>query len=48
LNWVRDLIFDETALLGTNEQEQVIRRGLAEDAAKTVVLRLEAIEPSAE
>lgn len=48
LNWVRDFIFDETALLGTNEQEQVIRRGLAEDAAKTVVLRLEAIEPSAE
>ena len=48
LNWVRDFIFDETALLGTNEQEQVIRRGLAEDAAKTIVLRLETIEPDAE
>lgn len=48
LNWVRDFIFDETALLGTNEQEQVIRRGLAEDAAKTVVLRLETIEPQAQ
>ena len=48
LNWVRDFIFDETALLGTNEQEQVIRRGLAEDAAKTIVLRLETIEPQSE
>lgn len=48
LNWVRDFVFDETALLGTNEQEQVIRRQLADDAAKTVVLRLETIEPQSD
>ncbi|MGR8947502.1 MAG: LPS-assembly lipoprotein LptE [Gammaproteobacteria bacterium] len=46
LNWLRDFVFDETALLGTNEQESVIRRELAEDAAKTIVLRLETIDPS--
>ena len=45
LSWLRDFVFDETALLGTNEQESVIRRELAEDAAKTIVLRLETIEP---
>ena len=45
LSWLRDFVFDETALLGTNEQETVIRRELAEDAAKTIVLRLETIEP---
>ena len=45
LSWLRDFVFDETALLGTNEQERVIRRELAEDAAKTIVLRLETIEP---
>ena len=44
LNWVRDFTFDETALLGSDEQENVIRRELAEDAAKTIVLRLETIE----
>ncbi|MEM7465463.1 MAG: LPS assembly lipoprotein LptE [Pseudomonadota bacterium] len=46
LNWIRDFVFDETALLGTNEQENVIRRELAEDAAKTIVLRLETVEPA--
>ena len=48
LQWVRDFIFDETALLGTTEQELVIRRELAKDAAKTILLRLETIEPEAE
>lgn len=47
LSWTRDFVFDETALLGTIEQESVIRRELAEDAAKTIVLRLEAIDPGA-
>ena len=45
LNWQRDFVFDETALLGTNEQQSVIQRELAEDAAKTIVLRLETVEP---
>ena len=45
LDWQRDFVFDETALLGTNEQQNVIERELAEDAAKTIVLRLETIEP---
>ena len=45
LNWQRDFVFDETALLGTNEQQNVIQRELAEDAAKTIVLRLETVEP---
>lgn len=45
LNWQRDFVFDETALLGTNEQQGVIQRELAEDAAKTIVLRLETVEP---
>ena len=44
LNWQRDFVFDETALLGTNEQQSVIQRELAEDAAKTIVLRLETVE----
>ena len=44
--WQRDFVFDETALLGSTEQQQVIRQELAEDAAKTIVLRLETVEPS--
>ena len=47
LTWTRDFVFDETALLGTTEQENVIRRELADDAAKTIVLQLEAIDPGA-
>ena len=46
LDWQRDFVFDETALLGTNEQQNVIQRELAQDAAKTIVLRLETVEPS--
>ena len=44
LSWVQDYIFDENSLLGTIEQAATIERELAEDAAQTILLRLEAVE----
>ncbi len=43
LQWERDFVFDELALLGTVEQERVLRSDLTEDAAHSILLRLEAI-----
>ena len=44
LTWVRDYVFDESSLLGTTERADIIERELAEDAAQTIVRRLEMIE----
>jgi outer membrane lipopolysaccharide assembly protein LptE/RlpB len=44
LSWEQDFIFDESSLLGTTETAEVIRRELAEDAALTIILRLETIQ----
>ena len=44
LTWVQDFVFDETSLLGTTERESIIQRELSEDAAQTILLRLETIE----
>ena len=40
----RDYVFEETSLLGNVEQERLLRNDLAEDAALTILLRLEALE----
>lgn len=45
LTFRRDYVFDEAALLGAVEQETLQRRDLADDAALTILLRLEAIKP---
>jgi len=39
----RDFVFEETSLLGNVEQEQLLRRDLADDAALTILLRLESL-----
>jgi len=44
LTWVQDFVFDEASLLGTVDQATVIQRELSEDAAQTILLRLETIE----
>lgn len=44
LTWVQDFIFDESSLLGTVENASTIKRELSEDAARTILLRLETIE----
>ena len=44
LTWVQDYVFDESSLLGTTERAEIIERELAEDAAQTIVRRLEMIE----
>ena len=44
LNWVQDFVFDETSLLGTIERESTIKRELSQDAAATILRRLEAVE----
>lgn len=40
----RDYVFDEAAFLGAVEQEALQQRDLAEDAALTILLRLEAVK----
>ena len=45
IQYERDYVFDEVSLLGTVEQESQLRRGLADDAALTILLRLESINP---
>ncbi|MDA0822028.1 MAG: LPS assembly lipoprotein LptE [Proteobacteria bacterium] len=42
--WVQDYVFDETSLLGTTESAQIIENELAQDAAQTILLRLETLE----
>ena len=44
VGFVRDYIFDETAVLGTYEQDTIIREELIRDAANAVVMRLQAVE----
>jgi outer membrane lipopolysaccharide assembly protein LptE/RlpB len=44
LSWVQDFIFDESALLGTTEKAKTIKRELSDDAAQTILLRLETID----
>lgn len=44
LSWVQDFIFDETSLLGTTEKASIIERELSEDAAQTILVRLETVE----
>jgi len=44
LSWTQDYIFDESSLLGTSEKASIIQRELSEDAAQTILLRLEALE----
>ena len=40
----RDFVFDEQALLGTVEQEGLLQRYLAEDIARSPLLRLDTLE----
>jgi len=44
LDWQLDYVFDEGSLLGTVEQDIVIKRDLATTAATTLVLRLQTVE----
>jgi outer membrane lipopolysaccharide assembly protein LptE/RlpB len=44
LSWVQDFVFDENSLLGTTERESIIELELAQDAARSIMLRLETIE----
>lgn len=44
LSWVQDFVFDESSILGTIEQQSTIQTELSEDAAATILLRLETIE----
>lgn len=44
LTWTQDFVFDEAALLGTEEVETTIRYGLAKDAARALIFRLEALD----
>ena len=43
-SWVQDYVFDETSLLGTTEIAEIIETELAQDAAQTILLRLETLE----
>jgi len=47
LNWIQTFIFDESSLLGTVEKASTIERELSDDAAQTILLRLEAVEIAA-
>lgn len=44
VSFVRDYIFDETAVLGTYEQDRIIREELIRDAASAVLMRLQMLE----
>jgi outer membrane lipopolysaccharide assembly protein LptE/RlpB len=44
MRWVQDYVFDESSLLGTYEQQSTIQGELSQDAAATILLRLETIE----
>ncbi|MCP5145036.1 MAG: hypothetical protein H6978_09455 [Gammaproteobacteria bacterium] len=46
LEFERDFVFDELRLLGTVEQENLIRQALAEDAANSLLIRLDAVRSS--
>lgn len=40
LSWTNDFVFDEGSLLGTVEQEELLRVELANNAARAIILRL--------
>ncbi|MCC7119932.1 MAG: hypothetical protein IT493_00120 [Gammaproteobacteria bacterium] len=42
--WTEDFVFDEGSLLGTVENEQVLRQEMAKVAARALVLKLETID----
>jgi len=44
VTWELDYVFDEGSVLGSNEQDNLIRRDLAEIAATAIVLRLQAVD----
>jgi len=44
LTWTQDFVFDEAALLGTEEVETTIRYELAKDTARALIFRLEALD----
>lgn len=44
LIWQLDYVFDESAVLGNVEQDQIIQRDLAETAATAIALRLQMLE----
>lgn len=44
LVWTQDFVFDEAALLGTEEVETTVRYELAKDAARALIFRLEALD----
>lgn len=44
LTWVRDFVFDEGSLLGTEETETTIRLELGKDAAKALMIKLETVD----
>jgi LPS-assembly lipoprotein len=46
LELLRDFTFDETAVLGTFQEEAVLRRELAEDAADMALRRIQAVNSS--
>ena len=44
INWQLDYVFDEISVLGTVEQDAIMRIDLAETAATAVALRLQAVD----
>jgi outer membrane lipopolysaccharide assembly protein LptE/RlpB len=44
LNWEQDFVFDENSVLGTVEQETRLRVNLAQDAARTIMVKLETLK----
>lgn len=43
--WVREYVYDESSVLGTSEQEGLLRRNLVEDAAALILLRMQTLRP---
>ncbi|MEQ8496425.1 MAG: LPS assembly lipoprotein LptE, partial [Gammaproteobacteria bacterium] len=48
VSWQLDYVFDEAAVLGNVEQDNIIQRDLAETAATAIALRLQVLELPAE
>ena len=44
--WENDYVFDEGSVLGTNQQDRLVRRELSELAAISIALRLAALDVS--
>jgi LPS-assembly lipoprotein len=44
--WVREYVYDESSVLGTTEQEGLLRRNLVEDAAALILLRMQTLRPA--